>query len=261
MENGPAWDGETDVVIVGFGGAGVCAAIEAADHGLHVLAIERFQGGGATRMSGGVVYSGGGSKYQKRAGFDDTPENMFDYLQTEVKDAVTEETLRAFCREGSDNLLWLETQGVCFDSSFCPFKTSYPPSQYYLYYSGNESFPPYTTRAKPAPRGHRAKGKGLSGSAFFDALRKTALRKGVEVRCQSTATRLIVSAASRVTGVETSSLPPGSPSALLHRFLNYAAYKLRYVAMVSPQLTSVFQWLFSILELREIGRASCRERV
>lgn len=250
MENGPAWDGETDVVIVGFGGAGVCAAIEAADHGLRVLAIERFQGGGATRMSGGVVYSGGGSKYQKRAGFDDTPENMFDYLQTEVKDAVTEETLRAFCRESSGNLLWLETQGVCFDSSFCPFKTSYPPSQYYLYYSGNESFPPYTTRAKPVPRGHRAKGKGLSGSAFFDALRKTALRKGVEVRCQSTATRLIVSAASRVTGVEISSLPPGSPSALLHRFLNYAAYKLRYVAMVSPQLTSVFQWLFSILELR-----------
>ena len=30
------WDSEVDVVIVGFGGAGACAAIEAADNGARV---------------------------------------------------------------------------------------------------------------------------------------------------------------------------------------------------------------------------------
>jgi 3-oxo-5alpha-steroid 4-dehydrogenase len=208
MANELAWDDEADVIVVGFGGAGVCAAIEAAGHGSRVLVIERFTGGGATRISGGVAYAGGGSVYQKQAGFDDTPENMFGYLETEVKDAVTKETLQAFCEQSCDNLAWLEAQGVCFDASFCPFKTSYPPARYYLYYSGNESFPPHNAKAIPAPRGHRVKGKGLSGGALFERLKESALKKGVEVRCQSTATRLIVGTGGRVAGIEMSSIPP-----------------------------------------------------
>ena len=34
------WAEEADVVIVGFGGAGACAAIEAADNGAKVLVVE-----------------------------------------------------------------------------------------------------------------------------------------------------------------------------------------------------------------------------
>jgi 3-oxo-5alpha-steroid 4-dehydrogenase len=41
------WDEEVDVVVVGFGGAGVVAAIEAREIGADVLAIDRFCGGGA----------------------------------------------------------------------------------------------------------------------------------------------------------------------------------------------------------------------
>jgi 3-oxo-5alpha-steroid 4-dehydrogenase len=37
---------------------------------------------------------------------------------------------------------WLREQGVPFQASLCPFKTSYPSNQYFYYYSGNESFPP-----------------------------------------------------------------------------------------------------------------------
>lgn len=250
MASDVIWDDETDVIVVGFGGAGVCAAIEAVDHGSRVLVVERFNSGGATRISGGVIYAGGGSAYQVQAGFDDTPENMSNYLETEVQDAVTRDTLRAFCEQSRDNLAWLEAQGVCFDSSFCPFKTSYPPAQHYLYYSGNESFPPHNTKAIPAPRGHRAKGKGLSGGALFDRLKESAIDKGVEVRYHSTATRLIVGDDGRVAGLEMSSIPPRSVCALLHRFLNYLLYKLRYVAMGLPALLNVFKLLFSLLERR-----------
>ena len=64
---------EWDVIVVGYGIAGVSAAIEASDAGARVLALDRAWGGGASALSGGVIYAGGGTKYQKEAGFDDSP--------------------------------------------------------------------------------------------------------------------------------------------------------------------------------------------
>ncbi len=72
-----AWDEEVDVVIVGFGGAGASTAIEAKERGLEALVIERFNGGGATVISGGVIYSGGGTRIQKEAGVEDDVEEMY----------------------------------------------------------------------------------------------------------------------------------------------------------------------------------------
>ena len=42
------WDMETDVVILGYGGAGACAAIEAHDAGAKVLILEKLAQGGRT---------------------------------------------------------------------------------------------------------------------------------------------------------------------------------------------------------------------
>lgn len=47
-----------DVIVVGYGGAGAAAAIEAADAGANVLIVEKFRdGGGTTRMAGGNIRS------------------------------------------------------------------------------------------------------------------------------------------------------------------------------------------------------------
>ena len=78
------WDEPADVLVVGFGGAGVSAALQAREEGASVLVLERFQGGGATTISGGVYYAGGGTHIQKEAGVEDDPENMFEYLRQEV---------------------------------------------------------------------------------------------------------------------------------------------------------------------------------
>ena len=51
-----SWVDTADVLVVGFGGAGVSAALEARSQGADVLAIDRFSGGGATSVSGGVYY-------------------------------------------------------------------------------------------------------------------------------------------------------------------------------------------------------------
>lgn len=108
-----------------------------------------------------------------------------------MADAVSESTLRKFCEHSPENLDWLMQQGVPFDASACPYKTSYPSNQYYFYYSGNESFAPYSDVAKPAARGHRAHGKSVSGAALFTPLRQSALHKGVKLLQQHKAMRLI----------------------------------------------------------------------
>ena len=77
------WDIETDVAVVGLGGAGSCAAIEAADAGAQVTVFEAASGiSGSTSMSSSIIYLGGsgGTPVQKANGFSDDTEDMFRYL-------------------------------------------------------------------------------------------------------------------------------------------------------------------------------------
>jgi 3-oxo-5alpha-steroid 4-dehydrogenase len=229
---------ETDVLVVGFGAAGACAAIEAADEGAEVLIIDRFGGGGATALSGGVVYAGGGTRQQQQAGVEDTHEAMYKYLRRETDNVVSADTLGEFCRESPQMLRWLEEQGVPFDSSLCPYKTSYPNNDYYLYYSGSEQA--FTEVATPAPRGHRTFGKGTSGRVFFDRLAEAVQRRGVEVLTQTTAQQLITDATGRVIGVKCRALRRGR----LHRVLNrWSAKPFLYVPKVGRMMHKVVEWL------------------
>lgn len=71
----------SDVVIVGYGVAGAAAALAALERGASVTVLERFDGGGASAISGGIYYAGGGTNIQRDAGVEDTPELMMEYLQ------------------------------------------------------------------------------------------------------------------------------------------------------------------------------------
>lgn len=194
-------DDEFDVVVVGFGAAGACAAIAAAEHGARVLVVDRSLGGGASALSGGVVYSGGGTPYQRAAGYEDTPDNMYNYLYQEVARAVDDETLRRFCDESVQRLSWLERHGARFAASLCDYKTSYPTDRHYLYFSGNERAYPYCLHATPAPRGHRQVAKGLgSGHALWSTLRRSSESLGVQFLPLTRAEELVM-ADGRVTGV------------------------------------------------------------
>ncbi|GLZ28605.1 23S rRNA methyltransferase [Lentzea sp. NBRC 105346] len=225
-------DVEADVVIVGYGAAGVCAAIEAASAGVSVVVLDRFAGGGATAMSGGVVYAGGGTRQQVAAGVTDSTDAMFRYLLTEVGSAVSKETLRRFCDDSAKMLAWLEDQGVPFEASLCPYKTSYPSNKYYLYHSGSEIV--RSEVAPPAARGHRAKGTGTSGKVFFARLAESARRHGVRVLTQTDARELIMSD-DRVAGVRCRVLR-GWPRAV-HRVLSrYAAKPGLYVPKIGRKL-------------------------
>lgn len=220
---GPAdaqtWDRACDVLVVGFGAAGAAAAISAREAGAEVLVLDRFEGGGASARSGGVVYAGGGTHQQRSFGYEDTPDAMFQYLRQETGDAVSEAQLRRYCQDSRGLIQWLETLGANFDSAVEPPKTSYPPDGTYLYFSGNESVAAFAREAAPAPRGHRARGTWMSGRNLFEHLRTRAGRLDVPVFEQHAVRRLIQDAQGRVLGAEARMFEPGSSAAMTHRKL------------------------------------------
>jgi 3-oxo-5alpha-steroid 4-dehydrogenase len=248
----PDWDVEADVVVVGFGAAGACAALEAAAAGCSVLILDRFGGGGATALSGGVIYAGGGTSQQRAAGVTDTPGAMLGYLRTEVGDAVPETTLREFCNGSVAMLAWLEGHGVPFEGSLCPDKTSYPTNRHYLYYSGSElsaaavpAAAPEVGTGPPAPRGHRTRGRGTSGGLLYARLAAAVRGAGARGLTQTTARQLVTDPSGRVTGVECLSLRDAPAAArLAHRVLHRWSVKpYLYVPKLGRVLHRPVAWL------------------
>jgi len=212
-------------------------------------------------MSGGVYYAGGGTRHQKQAGVEDTPEEMIKYLSLETRGAVEEDTLRRFCRESVQDLEWLESQGVPFAGSLCPYKTSYPTNRHRLYFSGNENVPEFSRTARPAPRGHIADGKkglrAVAGPTYFKPLLASALRKGVKTSFQSRAVRLIADSEGRVAGLELHRIPPGSLWSRLHRW--FSAWDVQFYRFV-PALGILFRRVFQLIEKKKAVVRKVRAR-
>jgi len=204
-----SWASETDVVVVGLGGAGVAAALQSIENGLSVIATDRFEGGGATKASGGVIYAGGGTSTQKEAGVEDTPENMYNYLKLETQGIVSDKTLRDFSEKSAPTIDWIKSHGVDLRGTLWPHKTSYPAPQYFLYHSDNSLVPSYKKHASPAARGHRgyvpikqgAKATNLGGS-IFDPLRASAEAKGLKVLPYTEVRQLVTDSKDKIIGVK-----------------------------------------------------------
>lgn len=218
-ENTTQWHDFFDVVVVGLGAAGVSAAIEAADRGMKVAFIDRFQGGGTTARSGSVLYAGGGTSLQKKLGVQDDPDTMFRYLQHEVQDAVKPETLRKFCEDSPANFDWVTANGVRYSGKLFAKKISYPVHGNSLYFSGNEIA--HADTIPPAPRGHLADGiKRFTafGPAFVGPLIKSAIRKGVFAITQTKVKRLLINDKGTIVGVEAQQIAANSWAGIQHRF-------------------------------------------
>jgi 3-oxo-5alpha-steroid 4-dehydrogenase len=149
------WDRTADVVVVGFGIAGACAALEAHAAGADVLLTERASGGGGTSaLSSGIFYLGGGTAVQKACGVNDDVDSMYRFLLASAQVSDTE-LLRVFCERSVEHFDWLEAQGVPFERTYFRDKAMCPQSSEGLLSTGNEKVWPYREIAKPAARGHR----------------------------------------------------------------------------------------------------------
>ena len=168
---------DVDVIVVGGGGAGMCAAIEAADAGASVMLIEADSKlGGSTALSGGVYYAAG-TQVQAACGINgDSADAMFEYYMTLNQYRVDASLARRLCDDAADGLHWLMSLGVEF-----------PPDK--LYASGVESI----------PRGHAADG---NGAAIAAALDREVYRRNIDVVLKTRVERLLTDPENRaVTGV------------------------------------------------------------
>ena len=121
------WGDEVDVVVVGFGIAGGCAALEAARAGARVILLERAaEHGGTSAMAGGHFYLGGGTAVQRAVGVEDSAEEMFKYLMA-VSPDPDEAKIRAFCDDSVEHFDWIEALGMEFERSLYPKKAVIQP--------------------------------------------------------------------------------------------------------------------------------------
>lgn len=193
---------EFDVVVIGFGIAGGCAAVEAATHGARVLVLERAaQAGGTTALAGGHFYLGGGTAVQQATGHADSAEEMERYITAVSRDPEPDK-IHAYCVDSVDHFTWLENLGFAFERSYYPEKAVVQPETQGLMYTGNEKVWPFNTIATPAPRGHKVPVPGDTGGAamIIDLLVKRLYELGVTVRYETGARNLVVDDGS-VTGV------------------------------------------------------------
>lgn len=197
-----AWSDEVDVVVVGFGIAGGCAALEAARAGARVILLERAaEHGGTSAMAGGHFYLGGGTAVQRAVGVEDSAEEMAKYLMAVSRDP-DEQKIRAFSEDSVEHFDWIEALGIEFERSFYPEKAVIQPGTQGLMYTGNEKVWPFLEQARPAPRGHKVPKPGDTGGAklVLDALASRVAEASVDVRFETGATNLVLDAG-RVVGV------------------------------------------------------------
>lgn len=231
------WDEAADLVVVGLGGAGVAAALEAVEQGVDTIALDRYEGGGSSSANGGVYYAGGGTQVQRAAGEQDTAEEMYKYLHIEVGGVVADSTLRAFCEESAATVDWMVGHGVQFNSTVWRKKTSYPPLDCFLYHPDSSLAAPYARQARPAARGHRVyttNGKKAWGLGFgiYDPLRNAALKQGLRFHRYAEVRQLALDKDGRVVGVKALQLPADSPWAA--KFGRYAAAAAKWIAVLPP---------------------------
>jgi 3-oxo-5alpha-steroid 4-dehydrogenase len=195
-------DAQFDVVVVGFGIAGGCAAVEAAAAGASVLVLERAAvAGGTSAMAGGHFYLGGGTVVQKATGHVDSPDEMYAYLMAVTPDPEPDK-IRAYADGSAGHCDWLEGLGFEFERSYYPEKAVIQPQTQGLMYTGNEKVWPFRDLAVPAPRGHKVPVPGDTQGArlVIDLLVRRASELGVQVSFETAATGLLTEGA-RVTGV------------------------------------------------------------
>jgi len=106
-----------DVVVIGGGGSGLAAAIEARAAGARVILLEKNdQLGGSTAWSVGSITTSG-SEHQKRRGISDTPDDHYSDMPLFAGDLAGRDNdvlRRILCDEIPETFRWLQSLGVRF---------------------------------------------------------------------------------------------------------------------------------------------------
>lgn len=181
----------TDVLVLGSGIAGICAALEAADAGAGVIVLEGASGpGGASAQSGGEIYLGGGTGTQQAVGMDDTTEDMKAFLTAALGPNADEAKIEAYCDGAVEHHDWLLAHGLEFRHEVWDEPTWMPSTEVGLMWMG-ERAKPFSDLATPAARGHRPPQGMFAGETLMARLLDTAEKSGIDIRTEIKARSLV----------------------------------------------------------------------
>lgn len=165
---------DTDIVVVGAGGAGLSAAVEASKAGAKVLVVEQnAMQGGSTARSGGKLLATNTTQ-QEAMGITDNPQDFANYLVQVGENKVDVDKINYIAEQSGVNIAWLEELGVKF----------------------NDTLEPLHDRINPTRGHYTLGGGGMSdgkGGSITNALKETAEKTGTEFLFETTANELIVS--------------------------------------------------------------------
>ena len=167
----------TDVVIVGAGGAGLAAAVEAHDLGAKVIVVEKmaFPGGNTTRAAGGL--NAAATPLQQAKGIYDTPEIMFFDTMKGGHWKNNPELVRVLANHAKDSVDWLLALGGDFhDVGLMAGATK--------------------------PRTHRPTGGNLVGPEVVRTLYTAAENRKVDIRVNTKAEEILKNAKGAATGIK-----------------------------------------------------------
>ncbi len=110
-------DREADLIVIGAGAAGLCAALTAAEAGQRVLILEKEAViGGSSILSGGSVCLAG-TEIQNEQGIADTDDLLFEDLRRAGGNKNDPEVVRAYTRNQAEAYTWLRNSGVEFSAT------------------------------------------------------------------------------------------------------------------------------------------------
>lgn len=169
---------ETDVVVIGGGGAGITASIAAHEKGAKVILLEKtaLLGGNTNYATGGI--NAAGTKIQKAAGIEDSPELFMQDTIKGGKNLNNKELVKVMTENSSGIIDWLVERGVDITE---------------VTFSGGQS----------VKRIHRPTGGVAVGPVVVSGLSKVLEKEKIDVRTSDKAIE-IIKKDNRVVGVKVS---------------------------------------------------------
>ena len=167
---------ETDVVVIGAGGAGLTSAIAAHEKGVKVILIEKTEllGGNTNYATAGL--NAAGTKIQEKLGEKDSPELFYEDTMKGGKNKNNKELVRVLTNNSSAIVDWLIERGADLSE---------------LTSTGGQS----------AKRTHRPTGGTAVGPNIVAALSKTAESEKIDIR-KGTKAIALVKAKNKIVGVK-----------------------------------------------------------
>ncbi|MFC1941720.1 FAD-dependent oxidoreductase [Chloroflexota bacterium] len=169
-------DLETEVLVIGAGGAGLAAAVAACEKGAKVIVLEKrgVPGGNAVWAWG---FFAADSKSQKKLGIEASRDAFFKMQMEYTHWRINPRIVRAFIHKSGDTIQWLEDKGVVIDD--VP-----------LYYPD-----------QPIPTYHISHDKDSVGRLITRALVKDLEGAGAQIMYHSAAKQLLTDESGQLTGV------------------------------------------------------------